>query len=86
VLNYQLTDFLRTQTQQNAKVPVPQDLSTSDDPKQIADFLIRDNGLDRARQIAMEGTTTANEKGDLYRLSVWREVKRILRDWTENPE
>jgi hypothetical protein len=86
VLTYQLTEFLRTQTQQNAKVPVPQDLSASDDPKQIADFLIRDNGLDRARQNAVEGTTTANEKGDLYRLSVWREVKRILRDWTEDPE
>ena len=51
-------------------------------PKEIAMFLVRDNGLDRARQIAVEGTTNANEQGDFYQLSVWREVKRILRDWT----
>ena len=63
-------------------MPVQRDLSSSDDPKEIAMFLVRDNGLDRARQIAVEGTTNANEQGDFYRLSVWREVKRILRDWT----
>ena len=63
-------------------MPVQRDLSSPDDPKEIAMFLVRDNGLDRARQIALEGTTNANEQGDFYRLSVWREVKRILRDWT----
>ena len=27
---------------------------------------------------------TLKQQGDFYRLSVWREVKRILRDWTED--
>ena len=41
----------------------------------------KENGIGRARQIAVEGTTSANEQGDFYRLSVWREVKRILQEW-----
>ena len=52
----------------------------SDDPHEIARFLIRENGLDRALEIALEGTAAANERGDNYELSVWREVKRVLRD------
>ncbi len=67
-------------------MPVPQDPSSSNDPKEIAMTVVRNNGLDRARQIAVEGTTAANEQGDFYRLSVWREVKRILRDWTEDAD
>ncbi len=63
-----------------------QDQTSSDDPMEIVRFLVRQNGLDRARQIALEGTTSANQEGNLYRLSVWREVKHVLRDWTENPE
>ena len=63
-----------------------QDQTSSDDPMEIVRFLVRKNGLDRARQIALEGTTSANQEGNLYRLSVWREVKHVLRDWTENPE
>jgi hypothetical protein len=50
----------------------------------MAQSLVRENGLDRARQIALEGTTFANERGNLYRLSVWREVKVILGKWTED--
>ena len=52
----------------------------SDDPHEIVKTLIRENGLDRALQIALEGTAAANERGDNYELSVWREVKRVLRD------
>ncbi len=52
----------------------------SDDPSKIAKFLILEHGPDRAMEIALEGTTTANEQGNYYRLSVWREVKRILRE------
>ncbi len=63
-----------------------QDQTSSDDPMEIVRFLVRQNGLDRARQIALEGTTSANQEGDFYRLSVWREVKHVLQDWTENPE
>jgi len=58
----------------------------SDDPVEIVKFLIKENGLDRARQIALEGTTIANEEGNFYRLSIWREVKLALRDWTDEPQ
>ena len=61
-----------------------QDRSSSDDPLEIVRFLVRENGLDRARQIALEGTTAANEEGNFYRLSIWREVKHVLKDWPEN--
>ncbi|MDA1091481.1 MAG: hypothetical protein O3A85_14380 [Proteobacteria bacterium] len=62
-----------------------QNLSYSGASLEMATSLVRENGLDRARQIAVEGTTHANEHGDFYRLSVWREVKGILREWAEKP-
>ena len=65
---------------------MPHDQQLSDDPLEIGRFLVRENGLDRARQIALQGTTSANLEGNFYRLSVWREVKHVLRDWTEIPE
>ena len=64
-------------------MPVQQNLSYSGDSLEMAVSLVRENGLDRARHISVEGTTSANERGDFYGLSVWREVKGILRDWTE---
>lgn len=64
------------------EVATQKDRSLPDDPKEIALHLVEENGIGRARQIAVEGTTSANEQGDFYRLSVWREVKRILREWT----
>jgi len=63
-----------------------QDQTFSDDPAEIVRFLVKENGLDRARQIAIEGTTVANQEGNFYRLSIWREVKHVLRNWTETPE
>jgi hypothetical protein len=63
-----------------------QDKTFSDDPLEIVRFLVRINGLDRAREIAMEGTTSANQEGNFYRLSIWREVKHVLRNWIEMPE
>ena len=61
-----------------------QDLIFTGNAVDMATSLIRENGLDRARQIALEATISANEQGNLYRLSVWREVKGILGKWTEN--
>lgn len=49
---------------------------THDDPHQIADDLIQQHGLDGALSIAINSATVAN---DNYALSVWREVKGILR-------
>ena len=52
----------------------------SDDPHQIAKYLVQEHGLDRALQKAIEGATAAQEEGGNYDLSVWREVKLILRN------
>lgn len=52
----------------------------SDDANQIADHLIGQHGIDGALETARDGITAAHAKGDNYRLSVWREVKRILQD------
>ncbi len=57
-----------------------------DDPKQIADFLIREHGLNDALTKVAAGIATAHEEGDNYALSVLREVKRILHERTERDE
>jgi len=57
-----------------------------DDPSDIASFLIRDNGIERAIQLAHDGTTKAQQEGDNYSLSVWREVKHVLNEHRENEE
>lgn len=50
-----------------------------DDPKEIAAYLIQEYGLDGALDAAVKGTTMAHTEGDNYSLSIWREVKAILR-------
>jgi len=57
-----------------------------DDPTDIADYLIRGNGIDGAFQKSSEGVTKAQKDGDNYALSVWREVKTILRNKKAGPE
>ncbi len=61
-----------------------QDPTFTGNAADMARSVVGEHGLDRARQTAVEGTTSANEQGNLYRLSVWREVKAILGKWTEN--
>lgn len=57
------------------------DIHTIHDADEIASYLVRENGLDGARLIAMNGTSGANAEGDMFRLSVWRQVKNILSGW-----
>ena len=60
-----------------------------DDPNQIADNLIEQHGVDGALEMVREGIATAHANGDNYRLSVWRDVRRILqarRDAADNQE
>jgi hypothetical protein len=52
-----------------------------DDPSQIAaSLIIVEHGLDGALKAAREGIAAAHADGDNYSLSVWREVRRELRD------
>ena len=63
-----------------------QEISFSDLAIEIARSLVEENGLKRAQQIAVEGISNANERGNFYRLSIWREVKRSLREGTDSAE
>ena len=54
--------------------------SLRDDPSAIAEQLVQEHGLEGALDRATEGTTAAQEQGDNYGLSVWRDVKRLLRE------
>ncbi len=56
------------------------------DPKQIANFLIREHGPNDALARVVAEIATAHEEGDNYALSVLREVKRILQERTERDE
>ena len=58
----------------------------SDDPKQIANALIREHGLNDALARVVAEIATAHEEGDNYALSVLREVKRMLQERTESGE
>jgi len=52
----------------------------NDDPKEIAENLINEHGLEGAIDAVAEGIADAHGSGSLYELSVWREVRNILND------
>ena len=55
------------------------DIKENADPKEIASYLIQEHGVDGAIQEVMEGVAAANKIGDFYSLSVWREIRTLLR-------
>ena len=57
-----------------------------DDPKQIAKWLVRKHGLEAARKVVSDGLMKSQSKGNLYDVSVWREVRRILAGKKSPPE
>jgi hypothetical protein len=52
----------------------------NDSPKDIVKYLIHEFGHDGAVHAAIEGVDAAHRDGDNYALSVWREVKGLLRE------
>jgi hypothetical protein len=57
----------------------PHNARSHDDPKTIADYLIQEHGLDGALDGAIQGAIGAQNEGDYYALSVWREIKSVVR-------
>jgi hypothetical protein len=57
-----------------------------DNPKEIADHLEKEHGLDKALTVVAEGKTEAIRNGQNYTLSVWREVKVILESRAEGDD
>ncbi len=53
-------------------------LAGNDDPKEIADYLIQEHGIEKAIEIAKDGVAKANASTDYYSLSIWREVRSLL--------
>ncbi len=51
----------------------------NDDPSQIADDLVEQQGVDGALDTVRDGIAAVHAIGDNYRLSVWREVRRALK-------
>lgn len=61
-------------------------INLKDDPSKISEYLIQKNGIEQAMQLAYDGTAKAQQDGDNYALSVWREVKAILRNIKQSTE
>jgi hypothetical protein len=53
------------------------------DPEAIGEYLVKELGFEEAKLHVFEQVMTTRSDGDLYALSVWREVKRFL---ARNPE
>ena len=54
------------------------------DPEAIGEYLIKEFGLEEAKLHVIEQVMTTRSEGDLYSLSVWREVKRFLAKKSEH--
>jgi hypothetical protein len=52
----------------------------SDSPENIVKYLVQEFGHDGAVQAAIEGVNDAHRDDDNYALSVWREVRTLLRE------
>ena len=50
------------------------------DSDDIAKFLVQEHGIELTLERASEGVIAAQEQGDNYGLSIWREVRRMLRE------
>lgn len=55
-------------------------MADHDDPRDIADYLIQEHGLNGALNAAIEGAMIAQNARDNYALSVWREIKAVIRE------
>jgi len=51
-----------------------------DDPEKIANFFVQEHGLNSATEKVIDETAAAYATKDYYALSIWRDVKRILRE------
>jgi hypothetical protein len=59
-------------------------MNRKDDPAEIANRLVDERGADGAAKAALEGTLLAQDVGDNYALSVWREVRVVLAQRTDD--
>jgi hypothetical protein len=48
------------------------------DPDEIAEWLIEEHGPEDAGRLVLDYIFKAQDAGDNYRLSIWREVRQVL--------
>ena len=65
---------------------MPADQKHRDDPQEAADYLLKKHGQHEAYAVALQGAVDAQDSGDNYRLSVWREVKYLLKQGGSSSE
>jgi len=56
-----------------------------DDPAEIARSLVQQHGREAAMKEALRQALEAQASGRLYDLSIWREVKKFLRELPDEP-
>jgi hypothetical protein len=56
------------------------------DPRQAATALIEEHGFEAAASYAVDRIVELHDQGDLYKLSVWREVRKAIADLTNEGE
>lgn len=57
-----------------------------DDPIQIAKYLVATHGLEGAMREIVDGLTNSHQKDDKYSVSIWRDVRAVVRQWQEAEE
>jgi hypothetical protein len=65
---------------------MPADQKQKDDPQETAEYLLKMRGQDEAYAVAVKGAIDAQDAGDNYRLSIWRDVKRLLKQGSSSSE
>ncbi len=56
------------------------------DPRQAATALIERYGYEGAASHAVDRIAELNDRGNLYELSIWREIRKAIRDFTADPD
>ena len=52
------------------------------DPRRAATALIEEHGLEAGAAFAVDRIAELYDQGNLYELSVWREIRKAIRDFT----
>ena len=81
--------LLRTGASRDAGTEANTQPRMNEQSYQVADNLIEQHGIDGALDAVRTEIATAHANGDNYRLSGWREVRRVLQDKREaadNPD
>jgi hypothetical protein len=56
------------------------------DPQRVATALIEEYGFETAAVYAVDRIAKLNDQGDMYELSVWREIRKAIADLTNEAD